>query len=86
MSISYNTSIIHNGLILHLDADNPKSYPSTGIVLTDLSGKGQKLYVEDIRDNKVNIANDGTFAGDPHCFYLVQSEYVDINKMQVEIE
>jgi hypothetical protein len=49
-------------------------------------GKGQKLYVEDIRDNKVYIANDGLFAGDPNCFYLVQAERVDIEKMNVEIE
>jgi hypothetical protein len=49
-------------------------------------GKGQKLYVEDIRDNKVYIANDGMFAGDPNCFYLVQAERVDIEKMNVEIE
>jgi hypothetical protein len=49
-------------------------------------GKGQKLYVEDVRDNKVYIANDGLFAGDPNCFYLVQAERVDIEKMNVEIE
>lgn len=48
-------------------------------------GKGQKLYVEDIRDNKVYIANDGMFASEPNCFYLVQAERIDIEKMEVEI-
>jgi hypothetical protein len=30
MAISYNTSVIRNGLVLYLDAANPKSYPGTG--------------------------------------------------------
>jgi len=38
MSITYNTSIARNGLLLHFDAANPKSYPGTGTTLTDLSG------------------------------------------------
>jgi hypothetical protein len=49
-------------------------------------GKGQKLYVEDIRDNKVYIGNDGVFSGVPNCFYLIQAERVDIEKMDVEID
>lgn len=38
MAIAYNTSIVRNGLVLHIDAANPKSYPGTGTVWTDLSG------------------------------------------------
>jgi len=38
MAISYNTSIIRNGLVLYLDAANPKSYPGTGTSWFDLSG------------------------------------------------
>jgi hypothetical protein len=49
-------------------------------------GKGQKLYVEDIRDNKVYIGNDGVFSGVPNCFYLIQAERVDIEKMDAEID
>jgi len=48
-------------------------------------GKGQKLYIESIRDNKVYIANDGMFEGTPHCFYLVQAERIDVEKMEVEV-
>ena len=48
-------------------------------------GKGQKLYVEDIRNNKVYIANDGVFTSEPNCFYLIQAERVDIEKMGVEL-
>lgn len=40
MGIAYNTSIVRNGLVLHLDAANPKSYPGSGTVWNDLSGQG----------------------------------------------
>jgi hypothetical protein len=38
MAIAYNTSIVRNGLVLQLDAANPKSYPGTGTTWSDLSG------------------------------------------------
>ncbi len=38
MGITYNTSIVRNGLVLHLDAANRKSYPGTGTTWTDSSG------------------------------------------------
>jgi hypothetical protein len=40
MGISYNTSTVRDGLVLHLDAANPKSYPGTGTTWNDLSGNG----------------------------------------------
>jgi hypothetical protein len=40
MAITYNTSIVRSGLILHLDAANPKSYPGSGTAWRDLSGNG----------------------------------------------
>ena len=40
MSISYNPSIVTNGLVLCLDAGNTKSYPGSGTTWTDLSGFG----------------------------------------------
>lgn len=40
MGIAYNTSVVRSGLTMHLDAANPKSYPGTGTVWTDLSGQG----------------------------------------------
>ena len=33
-------NIITDGLVLHLDAANPKSYPGTGNIWSDLSGNG----------------------------------------------
>jgi len=38
MAVSYNTSIVTDGLVLCLDAANAKSYPGTGTAWTDLSG------------------------------------------------
>lgn len=47
MSIVHSPSIVMNGLVLCLDAGNPKSYPGSGTTWYDLSGNG----------------NHGTFAG-----------------------
>jgi len=38
MAIVYNTSIVRSGLVVHLDAANPKSYPGSGTTWNDLSG------------------------------------------------
>lgn len=40
MATSYNSKIITNGLVLCLDAANPKSYPGSGTTWSDLSGNG----------------------------------------------
>jgi hypothetical protein len=40
MAISYNPRIVTDGLVLALDAGNPKSYPGSGTTWTDLSGNG----------------------------------------------
>lgn len=40
MGIAYNTSIVRDGLVLHLDAANRKSYPGSGTAWNDLSGNG----------------------------------------------
>jgi hypothetical protein len=41
MGVVYNTAgIVTDGLVLALDAANPKSYPGSGTTWTDLSGNG----------------------------------------------
>lgn len=40
MATNYNPKIITSGLVLCLDAANPRSYPGTGTVWKDLSGNG----------------------------------------------
>jgi hypothetical protein len=40
MGIAYSPKIVTDGLVLCLDAANPKSYPGTGTAWADLSGSG----------------------------------------------
>jgi hypothetical protein len=40
MALNHSPKIVTSGLVLALDAANPKSYPGSGTVWTDLSGKG----------------------------------------------
>jgi len=40
MSISHSPSIVTTGLIMCYDAANPRSYPGTGAVMSDISGNG----------------------------------------------
>lgn len=60
MAITYNTSIVRNGLVLHLDAANLKSYPGTGTVWNDLSGNGNHFT---LFNNPVHSAGRFTFNG-----------------------
>lgn len=41
MATLYNPKIVTDGLILYLDAANPRSYPRTGTVWNDLSGNNR---------------------------------------------
>jgi len=54
MALSHSPSIITNGLVLCLDAANPKSYPGSGTTWTDLSGNG----------NNGTLRNSPTYSAD----------------------
>ena len=41
MGLSHSPKIVTNGLVLCLDAANPKSYPGSGTAWTDLSGNAR---------------------------------------------
>lgn len=49
-------------------------------------GVHQKLYIERIENNKVYIANSNLLSKEINCFYFVQAERVDVEKLQVEIK
>jgi hypothetical protein len=51
MSVGYNPKIVTGGLVMCLDAANPKSYPGSGTTWTDLSGK----------NNNGTLANGPTY-------------------------
>lgn len=63
MGIAYNTSVVRDGLVLHLDAANPKSYPGSGTTWFDLSGNGRNgTLVSGVgysSDNKGSLVFDG---------------------------
>jgi hypothetical protein len=40
MALAHSPRIVTDGLVLYLDATNPKSYPGSGTIWTDLSGNG----------------------------------------------
>ena len=54
MGTLYNPSIVRDGLVLHLDAANVKSYPGTGTTWSDLSGN----------DNTATLVNGVIFNSD----------------------
>lgn len=49
-------------------------------------GKYQKLYVMEIKDNKVYVGNENLWGSDFECFYTVYGERVDVDKLEVEID
>lgn len=71
MGISYNTSTVRDGLVLHLDAANRKSYPGTGTAWNDLSGNGNNGTL--VNGVGYNSANSGHFLQDNI------DDYIDTN-------
>jgi hypothetical protein len=59
MSITYNTEIVRDGLVFHLDASNKKSYPGSGTTWTDLSGNNNNGTL--INGPTYDSANGGSF-------------------------
>ena len=63
MSLGYGPNIVRDGLVLYLDAANPKSYPGTGTTWYDLSGNGHNGTLTNgstyNSDNKGSIVFDG---------------------------
>ena len=51
MGVGYNTSVVRDGLVLYLDAANPKSYPGSGATWFDVSGN----------NNNFNLINSPTY-------------------------
>ena len=62
MGIAYNPKVITDGLVLALDAGNPKSYPGSGATWTDLSGLGNNGTL--VNGVGYNSANGGSLSFD----------------------
>jgi hypothetical protein len=70
MPISYGASIVKDGLVLYLDAANPKSYPGSGTNWADLSGNG----------NDATLINGATYSGGSLYFDGID-DHLDFNQM-----
>jgi len=62
MALGHGPTIVRDGLVLHLDAANPKSYPGTGTDWFDLSGNGNHGTL--INNPTYSSDNKGTFVFD----------------------
>lgn len=60
MGVVYNTSIVRDGLVLHLDAANIKSYPGSGTVWSDLS---KNFYTSSLQNGTTKSNNYMSFDG-----------------------
>lgn len=59
MSLSHSPSIVRNGLVLHLDSANSRSYPGSGTTWTDLSGNNNNATL--MNTPTYNSSNNGYF-------------------------
>lgn len=70
MALAHSPSIVTNGLVLYLDAANPRSYSGSGTTWTDLSGNGNNATLV----NGVGFNSDRggslTFNGTSHYLSL----------------
>ena len=73
MGVTYNPRIVTDGLVLALDAANPKSYPGSGTTWNDLSGQG----------NNASL-NDGAYFSDNSILFDGDNDGVDLGKSYFE--
>ena len=62
MALAHSPKIVTDGLVLCLDAANPKSYPGSGTTWTDLSGNGNNGTL--VNGASYNSVNNGVFVLD----------------------
>lgn len=65
MAVSYNTSIVKDGLVFYIDAANSRSYPGSGNIWYDISSNG----------NNATLVNSPTFSNNTIQFRSASSQY-----------
>jgi hypothetical protein len=85
MGVVYNTAgIVTDGLVLALDAANPKSYPGSGTTWTDLSGKGNNgTLVNGVGYNGSNLGSL-SFDGVDDRVEIPNSSQLQVNNFTLE--
>jgi hypothetical protein len=75
MTVAYNPSIITSGLVLYLDAGNPKSYPGTGTSWYDLAGSGSTFTINATAYNSTG-PKYMDFNGSFGCAKKIDSDFI----------
>lgn len=75
MGTNYNPRMVTDGLVLCLDAANPRSYPGTGTTWSDLSGNGNDATA--VNTPTFSSSLNGIFAVDGASDYFTTSYNVD---------
>jgi hypothetical protein len=83
MAVEYNPRIVTDGLVLYLDAANPKSYPRTGTGWFDLSGRGNNALLTN--GPLFNSSNNGSMVFDGSNDYASSSINLLSSSMTIEI-
>ena len=79
MSLGHGSQIVKDGLVLHLDAANVKSYPGSGTVWKDLSGKANNGTL--INGVGYNSTNNGILVFDGINDYSTVASSSSMNTM-----
>ena len=79
MGISYNTSLVRDGLVLHLDAANKKSYSGTGTAWNDMSGNNNNATL--VNSVAHSTANNGSMVFDGVNDYSTIASSTSMNTM-----
>lgn len=77
MSIRGGPDVNEQGLLLYLDASNPRSYPQTGTTWSDLSGNGNNGTLTN--GPTFNGANNGIIIFDAVDDYILQNSFPTAN-------
>ena len=81
MTISYGPSLVTNGLVMYLDAANPRSYPGSGTTWYDISGGGINLTTSGGNGN----GNFPTYQSNTFSFASPNALYNSVNQTNLNI-
>lgn len=73
MTTSYSPLIVTDGLVMYLDAANPKSYPGSGTTWTDISRNGNNFSL--VNGPTFNSANLGSIVFDGVDDYSINANF-----------
>lgn len=85
MAIQYNSSIVTNGLVLHIDAANKKSYPGSGTTWSNLVPSGENFTLTNSPSYSGNNNGFFTFNGTNSYAVAANNTLLDTQTPTVEV-